>query len=111
PTFIPLTPSTSTSMTHEDLPRYTPDTQTEPKTLARGLWRWGWVCPLFWAVGMCILWIPLKPIEEEQDVEKAQKLEEMLVILRKTELKYARWCLWGFLGFLTIIAVAVIIAV
>lgn len=29
------------------------------------------------------LWIPLKPIEEEHDPEKAQKLNEMIVILRK----------------------------
>lgn len=29
------------------------------------------------------LWIPLKSTEEEHDPEKAQKLEEMIVILRK----------------------------
>jgi hypothetical protein len=29
------------------------------------------------------MWIPLRPIEEERDPEKAQKLEEMIVILRK----------------------------
>jgi hypothetical protein len=28
------------------------------------------------------LWIPLKPLEEETDPEKAQKLEEMITILR-----------------------------
>jgi hypothetical protein len=31
----------------------------------------------------CSLWIPLRPIEEEDDAEKAQKLEEMIVMLRK----------------------------
>jgi len=42
----------STSSDH--LPRYAEETQTEPRTLARGLWRWGWLCPLLWAVGMCM---------------------------------------------------------
>ena len=37
---------------NEALPRYAEEAQTEPKTLARGLWRWGWVCPLLWAIGM-----------------------------------------------------------
>jgi hypothetical protein len=29
------------------------------------------------------LWIPLKPLEEETDPEKAQKMSEMIEILRK----------------------------
>jgi hypothetical protein len=29
------------------------------------------------------MWIPLRPVEEETDPEKAQKLEELIVILRK----------------------------
>ncbi len=41
-----------TSHTTEYLPRYAEETQTEPKTLARGLWRWGWICPLLWLLGM-----------------------------------------------------------
>ena len=32
------------------------------------------------------LWIPLKPLEEEADPEKAQKLEEMIVILREVRI-------------------------
>lgn len=32
------------------------------------------------------LWIPLRPIEEEHDLEKAQTLEEMIVILREVSL-------------------------
>ncbi|WVQ86103.1 hypothetical protein IAT38_008271 [Cryptococcus sp. DSM 104549] len=95
----------------EDLPTYAEETQTEPKTLAKALWKWGFLCPLLWLIGMCILWIPLKPIEEERDPEKAQKLEEMIVILRRTELKYARRCMWGFVGFGVVLAATIIIAV
>lgn len=38
----------------EELPRYAAEGETEPKTLAKGLWRWGWLCPLLWAIGMCM---------------------------------------------------------
>ncbi|WRT70832.1 uncharacterized protein IL334_007831 [Kwoniella shivajii] len=92
----------------DELPRYAEETQTEPKTLARALWKWGFLCPLLWLIGMCILWIPLKPIEEEGDPEKAQKLEEMIVILRKTELKYAKRCAWACLGF-SVFLIAIIV--
>lgn len=34
------------------------------------------------------LWIPLKPLEEETDPEKAQKLSEMIAILREVCLIY-----------------------
>lgn len=38
----------------EDLPRYAEQKETEPQTLARSLWKWGWLCPLLWAIGMCM---------------------------------------------------------
>ncbi|WVF67757.1 hypothetical protein IAT40_002517 [Kwoniella sp. CBS 6097] len=101
-------PSALQSNMMEDLPSYAKETETEPKTLARALWRWGFLCPLLWFIGMCIMWIPLKPIEEERDAEKAQKLEEMIVILRETELKYAKKCMWGFTAF-TILLIAIIV--
>jgi hypothetical protein len=42
------------SMAMDELPRYAEESATEPKTLARGLWLWGWACPLLWAIGMCM---------------------------------------------------------
>ncbi|OCF45504.1 hypothetical protein I317_00405 [Kwoniella heveanensis CBS 569] len=95
----------------EDLPSYAKETETEPKTLARALWRWGFVCPLLWFIGMCIMWIPLKPIEEERDPEKAQKLEEMIVILRETELKYAKKCMWGFTAFAILLIALIVVGI
>lgn len=38
----------------EDLPTYAIETQTEPATLARGLWRIGFVVPILWIIGMCM---------------------------------------------------------
>lgn len=56
------------------------------------------------------MWIPLKSTEEEHGPEKAQKLEEMIVILRKTELKYAKKCAWAFSGLsITLIVLIVVV--
>ncbi|XAO23089.1 hypothetical protein I312_101867 [Cryptococcus bacillisporus CA1280] len=60
---------------------------------------------------MTILWIPLKSTEEEHDPEKAQKLEEMIVILRKTELKYARRCARAFGGFSIFLIVLIVVVI
>ncbi|WVQ63593.1 uncharacterized protein L199_001746 [Kwoniella botswanensis] len=102
---------TFTLQSSDELPCYAEETQTEPKTLARALWKWGWICPLLWIIGMCIMWIPLKPVEEESDPEKAQKLEEMIVILRKTEMKYAKRCAYGTLGFSALLITIIVIAI
>ncbi|TYJ51155.1 hypothetical protein B9479_008290, partial [Cryptococcus floricola] len=74
----------------ESLPTYEVESTMEPETLAKTLWKYGFVCPLLWVIGMTLMWIPLAPVEEEADAEKAQRLEEMMVILRRTELKYAK---------------------
>ena len=71
------------------------------------------------------LWIPLKPLEEETDPEKAQKLSEMIAILREvsrtyisgasadeqTELKYAKRCMWGVVGWGVLIALIILVCV
>ncbi|TYJ55217.1 hypothetical protein B9479_004047 [Cryptococcus floricola] len=95
----------------ESLPTYEEESTMEPKTLAKTLWKYGFICPLLWLIGMSIMWIPLRPVEDEVDAEKAQKLEEMIVILRKTELKYAKRCAWAFCGFSLSLALIIIIAV
>ncbi|ODN97892.1 hypothetical protein I350_07527 [Cryptococcus amylolentus CBS 6273] len=95
----------------ESLPPYEEESTMEPKTLATTLWRYGFVCPLLWLIGMFILCIPLRPVEDETDAERAQKLEEMIVILRKTELKYAKRCTWAFCGFTLLVALGVVVIV
>ncbi|KAL0252475.1 hypothetical protein I308_101867 [Cryptococcus tetragattii IND107] len=98
-------------MMTEELPAYSKTSTEEPNTLAKALWKWGFLCPLLWFIGMTILWIPLKSTEEEHDPEKAQKLEEMIVILRKTELKYARRCAWAFGGFSIFLIVPIVVVI
>nr|ODN82381.1 hypothetical protein L203_05475 [Cryptococcus depauperatus CBS 7841] len=113
---------------NESLPRYTVENESEPKTLARSLWLWGFAVfffPLIWFIGMCIIWMPLEPLQQEQDPEAAQKLDEMIAIIRKaslsfcnqcqltflqTELKYAKRCSWCFAISVSFIIVPAIIA-
>nr|XP_031859537.1 uncharacterized protein CI109_004999 [Kwoniella shandongensis]KAA5526609.1 hypothetical protein CI109_004999 [Kwoniella shandongensis] len=108
---ISLGESSSSPTFSEDLPRYAEQTQTEPKTLAKALWKWGFLCPLFWIVGVMIMFIPLKAELPEEDPEKAQKLEEMITVLRKTEMKYAKRSMYSLVGFVALIAIIVIVVI
>jgi hypothetical protein len=72
---------------------------------------------------MTRLWIPLRPLEEERDPEKAQKLEEMIAILRKVsilirqvadqkaEVKYAKRCLYGVVAWTMAIFIIVLVSI
>lgn len=42
----------------ENLPVYAAEPETEPQTLARGLWLWGWGFPVLWIIGMC-MWVSI----------------------------------------------------
>ncbi|RXK41049.1 hypothetical protein M231_01680 [Tremella mesenterica] len=96
-------------MSFESLPTYAEENQTESNTLATGLWKYGFFCPLLWIIGTCILCIPLTPPEEETDPEKAQKVQEIITILRATELKYAKRCAYSLAAFVLLIAIIVVI--
>jgi hypothetical protein len=58
-------------ISREDLPVYAANTETEPQTLARGLWVWGWAIPLLWIVGMCMC-VVLVVCADDQIVDTAQ---------------------------------------
>ncbi|WVN89780.1 uncharacterized protein L203_105010 [Cryptococcus depauperatus CBS 7841] len=83
------------------------------ESLPRSLWLWGFAVfffPLIWFIGMCIIWMPLEPLQQEQDPEAAQKLDEMIAIIRKAKLKYAKRCSWCFAISVSFIIVPAIIA-
>ncbi|KAJ6491852.1 hypothetical protein DFH09DRAFT_1338391 [Mycena vulgaris] len=92
---------------YDDLPEY-PTTATEPVTLAMYLFRFGFLFPPFWIMGVIILlclcaptpadtpgaWLPEKPAAERMLI-----LERMPTV----ELKLARRCFYAFLGLLLLI--------
>lgn len=47
-------PTPGAGRSREQLPMYAEDVQTEPETLARKCWLWGFLFPLLWLVGMAM---------------------------------------------------------
>ncbi|KAF5346753.1 hypothetical protein D9756_010379 [Leucocoprinus leucothites] len=87
--------------TRDVLPQYS--TQCEPITLARYLFRLGFLFPPFWVIGACILLSPLRVPSSAADQEsgvgvwlpektEAEK-QAFIAHLRKAELKWAKRCL------------------
>ncbi|KAL1409136.1 hypothetical protein Q8F55_005963 [Vanrija albida] len=85
--------------------------RAEPYTLARTLWRWGWLFPPLWLFGSFLICIPLTVQDAPSDMEKAPGLGDMVAIVRQTELKYARRCRNAFAGFMVLVVAAVVAAV
>ncbi|EJD51926.1 hypothetical protein AURDEDRAFT_111484 [Auricularia subglabra TFB-10046 SS5] len=79
----------------------------EPSTIARELFKYGFMFPPFWVIGACIMFSELKEPsfgwEEKTENEKRLLLEST----RVTELKWAKRCLLAFFTLILIIGVAV----
>ncbi|KAH8087919.1 hypothetical protein HD553DRAFT_348475 [Filobasidium floriforme] len=154
PTYIyppPTSPSSTLSTTTSNtlpLPTYTPEASTEPQTLPRQLFMYGFLFPPLWALGAILLCVPLKVYEEDFeldfqnrhhaegqaqgqgriDVERGREvaegeehggelwkmkkrerelLDDKVIILRRAEIRWARYCAIGFASFLGLVIVAV----
>ncbi|KAJ9096723.1 hypothetical protein QFC21_004993 [Naganishia friedmannii] len=70
------TNTSTASTTSAPLPVYTARATTEPHTLSRALFHWGFVCPLLWVVGVAIIWIELRLLEEGEVVVDASTERE-----------------------------------
>ncbi|KAJ6570124.1 hypothetical protein DFH09DRAFT_422177 [Mycena vulgaris] len=98
-----------------DAPEYT-TRATEPVTLAMYLFKFGFLFPPFWIMGVFILLSPLRApapadtpgawLPEKTAAERALILKRM----RTVELKWARRCLYALLGLVHIV-IAVVIGV
>ena len=66
------------------------------------------VFPLFWLAGACILACPLSvPVGWESSKSEMER-EELLVCMRKTELKWAKRCAMAF-SVLALVIVAIVV--
>ncbi|KAG6857209.1 hypothetical protein H0H87_007628 [Tephrocybe sp. NHM501043] len=88
----------------EDLPPTYSLKAPEPATLALYLFKFGFLFPPFWIMGVWILLSPLRAPSNDADVEggwmadkteaeRARVIEEM----RKTEIRWAKRCLWALI--------------
>lgn len=85
-----------------NLPEYTP--YAEPVTLAMYLFKFGFLFPPFWIFGAFILFSPLREPPASSDSvpawmpEKTEaERQQIIVEMRKVELKWARRSLYAFL--------------
>jgi len=60
-----------------------------PETLARYLFRFGFIFPFFWVLGACIIVTKLHPVPYTISGKSPSEQEEELAIIRTTELKWA----------------------
>ncbi|KAG6914988.1 hypothetical protein DXG01_014022 [Tephrocybe rancida] len=88
----------------DDLPPTYAVKAPEPVTLAKYLFKFGFLFPPFWIMGAWILWSPLRAPNSDSDTEGGwmadkSELERKRVIaeMRKTEVRWALRCLWALL--------------
>ncbi|KAG8925831.1 hypothetical protein FRC03_006155 [Tulasnella sp. 419] len=106
------TPSTTASLSSSSPPPYgTPDYPApayeeiqEPLTIAKYLFRYGFVFPPFWFIGTMILFMRLPPTPEGECGKTAEEQAEELAILRRAELRWSRYCAAALVLFLVALA-------
>ncbi|KAF8528118.1 hypothetical protein BU17DRAFT_38415 [Hysterangium stoloniferum] len=81
----------------------------EPPTLARMLFLYGFIFFPFWIVGVFVLFSPLRPTEDWEAGKSEDEKSKLLVILRDTEKKWARRCLYAMSSLLVILALIIVI--
>jgi peptidoglycan/LPS O-acetylase OafA/YrhL len=114
----------------EKLPVYTacpcPGADDESKTLTRYLFVYGFctfvvttyitrhdtdefpsVFPLFWIVGVAIIFSPLRPAPEWETGKSEEERRRLLAEMRVSELKWAKRCLYAVVALLVLIVVLV----
>ncbi|KAJ7638121.1 hypothetical protein B0H17DRAFT_1106204 [Mycena rosella] len=98
-----------------DAPEYTARPQ-EPVTLAMFLFKFGFLFPPFWIMGVIILMSPLRAppaatpsaawLPEKTESERQAIIDRM----RAAELKWAKRCLYALLAFVVLVAVIAVAA-
>ncbi|OAX34360.1 hypothetical protein K503DRAFT_794199 [Rhizopogon vinicolor AM-OR11-026] len=95
----------------EKLPAYNacpcPSSDDEPITLARYLFVYGFFFPVFWIVGVAIIFSPLRPTPEWEVGKSEEERQRLLAAMRVSELKWAKRSLYALVSLLVIIIVLV----
>ncbi|GJJ09623.1 hypothetical protein Clacol_003846 [Clathrus columnatus] len=80
----------------------------EPPTLARCFFLYGFIFFPFWILGILVLVSPLRPTPDWEEGKTEHEKEQLLIIIRNTEKKWARRCLYAFS---TLVILIVLIAI
>ncbi|KAH7106995.1 hypothetical protein BKA62DRAFT_668067 [Auriculariales sp. MPI-PUGE-AT-0066] len=82
-------------------------TSAEPFTVARLLFCYGFIFPMFWFAGAFILAMPLKAPAAWEESKTEEERTMLFKVLRATEVKWGKRCLYASLGF-TLLLVTVL---
>ncbi|KAH7924326.1 hypothetical protein BV22DRAFT_1035218 [Leucogyrophana mollusca] len=94
----------------EKLPSYC-ECAPEPVTLARYLFIYGFFFPVFWVVGIAILFSPLRATPDWEMGKTEDEKKQLLSEMRAAEVKWAQRCLLATLTLLFAIAILVLIVI
>jgi len=90
-----------------ELPAYTTEPQSEPITLAQYLFKFGFIFPFFWLFGALILLSPLTAPADFHPSKPEAERQELVLLMRRAEVRWARRCLWAISGLLVAVALVV----
>lgn len=86
-----------------ELPPYTV-ASSEPPTLAMYLFKFGFLFPPFWILGAIILLSPLHAPAEFEPAKPEAERQELIGMIRKTEIRWAKRCAWALLILVLVLA-------
>jgi len=93
--------------------RLTNDDDPEPKTLARALFLYGFVMPLFWVFGASILFLDLAyhqtPEELAEDPRTLEERKADLRVLRRAEVRWAWRSVYALIAIVVSVGIALVI--
>jgi len=94
--------------TNSDLPAYAEVAPTtEPITLARYVFKYGFLFPPLWFLGLIILLTPL-PVPADFHADKPESERTALVeAMRRAEVKWAKRCAWALAVFVFVVGAVV----
>ncbi|KAG1866038.1 hypothetical protein F4604DRAFT_1585875 [Suillus subluteus] len=84
-----------------------PCADDQPITLTRYLFLYGFFFPIFWIVGVAIIFSPLRPTPEWETGKSEEERQKFLAEMRVSELKWAKRCLYAMVALLVLIVVLV----
>ncbi|OCH88677.1 hypothetical protein OBBRIDRAFT_844760 [Obba rivulosa] len=101
--------------THQDPPPYAAEPpaytrKAEFPTLAMYLFKFGFLFPLFWIAGSLILLSPPREPEDWETTKTEAERKELMEIMRRSEVKWAKRCLFASCLFALIVLVIVLTA-
>ncbi|KIO33794.1 hypothetical protein M407DRAFT_240932 [Tulasnella calospora MUT 4182] len=81
----------------------------EPPTMAKYLFKFGFMFPPFWIIGIMIFFTRMEPTPESECGKTAAEQADEIALLRKAELKWSKRCAYALLSLIALVGLIVLI--